>query len=65
MSTSSFAKRQKERARQEKQRMKAEKRAQRNTEKTAGSGPPIDFSAMVRYQPEDTNDDPGSEGQNG
>ncbi len=64
MSTSSFAKRQKERARQEKQRMKAEKRAQRKTEKPAGEGPPIDFSAMVRYQPEETNDEPETDGPN-
>ena len=65
MSSSSFTKRQKERARQEKQRMKAEKRAQRSTEKGAGSGPPIDFSALVRYEPEETTEEPKSDGPNG
>jgi hypothetical protein len=64
VSSSSFTKRQKERARQEKQRNKAEKRAQRKTEKTEGGGPPIDFSALVRYQPEDANEEPETDGNN-
>ncbi len=47
--------------------MKAEKRAQRKTEKGegAGSGPPIDFSALVRYEPEPSNDEPETDGSNG
>ena len=55
MGSSTFSKRQKEQARQEKQRMKAERRAQRKNEKgdAQGGGPPIDFSAMVRYEPMD------------
>ncbi len=38
--------------------MKAERRAQRKNEKgEAGSGPPIDFNALVRYEPETANDE--------
>lgn len=71
MGSSSFSKRQKEQARQEKQRMKAERRAQRKNEKgeARGGGPPIDFSAMVRFEPESSDEqpetqepNPGSEG---
>jgi hypothetical protein len=60
MSSSTFSKRQKEQARQEKQRLKAERRAQRKNEKgdSAGGGPPIDFSAMVRFEPESANEEP-------
>ena len=59
MGSSTFSKRQKEQARQEKQRMKAERRAQRKNEKgeTPGGGPPIDFSAMVRYEPESSTEE--------
>lgn len=54
---STFNKRQKERARQEKQRMKAERRLERKRDKEASpaGGPPIDFSAM--HQPEQTEPD--------
>ena len=38
-----FAKRQKEQARLEKQRAKAERKQQRKLETQAGGGPPIDF----------------------
>ena len=40
-----FGKRQKEQARQEKQRAKAERRQQRKAEIEPGSGPPIDFDS--------------------
>lgn len=40
-----FAKRQKEHARQEKQRAKAERKRQRKIEAEPGAGPPIDFHA--------------------
>jgi hypothetical protein len=40
-----FAKRQKEQARQEKQRAKAERKQQRKLEGQPGGGPPIDFES--------------------
>ena len=40
-----FAKRQKEQARQEKQRAKAQRKQQRKLETQAGGGPPIDFDS--------------------
>jgi len=40
-----FAKRQKEQARQEKQRAKAERKQQRKSETKPGGGPPIDFDS--------------------
>jgi hypothetical protein len=64
--SSTFSKRQKEQARQEKQRLKAERRAQRKNEKSdaPGGGPPIDFSAMVRFEPETTPEDPENDAPN-
>ncbi len=44
-SRATFAKRQKEQARQEKQRAKAERRQQRKVEGQTGGGPPIDFDS--------------------
>ena len=60
MSSSTFTKRQKERARQERQRMKAERRIQRKREKgdSPGGGPPIDYSALVQDESEATTDEP-------
>jgi hypothetical protein len=65
MSSSSFTKRQKERARQEKQRAKAERRVQRKQEKgdTPGGGPPIDFSAMHHPEVDAAEEEPGTAGQ--
>ena len=40
-----FSKRKKEQARQEKQRAKAERKRQRKLEGEPGAGPPIDFDA--------------------
>ncbi len=40
-----FSKRQKEQARQEKQRAKAQRRQQRKLEGQPGGGPPIDFES--------------------
>jgi hypothetical protein len=40
-----FTKRQKEQARQEKQRAKAERKQQRKLEGQPGAGPPIDFDS--------------------
>jgi hypothetical protein len=61
MASTSFTKRQKERARQEKQRMKTERRLQRKQEKGPGSGggPPIDFEATTTGQTDtpDENDE--------
>jgi hypothetical protein len=59
MSSSTFTKRQKERTRQEKQRMKAERRLQRKREKgdSPGGGPPIDFSANTVESLESTNEE--------
>jgi len=67
MSSSTFTKRQKERDRQEKQRMKAERRQQRKLEKadTPGGGPPIDYSAMVQFEPEATEDEKETGESNG
>ena len=66
MSSSTFSKRQKEQARQEKQRLKAERRAQRKHEKgvAPGDGPPIDFSAMVRFEPEASHEEPETQEPN-
>ncbi|HSE48099.1 MAG TPA: hypothetical protein VLA96_02715 [Terriglobales bacterium] len=60
---STFNKRQKERARQEKQRMKAERRLERKREKqdSPAGGPPIDFSAMHQAEPQENEDTPGGD----
>ena len=64
MASTTFTKRQKERARQEKQRMKAERRLERKRDKqgSPGGGPPIDFSAAVVPGSTDTEEDPGAGG---
>ena len=49
MARVTFQKRQKEMKRQEKQRMKAERRAQRKLEKVDGGTSDIDFSAMNNF----------------
>lgn len=60
---STFTKRQKERARQEKQRMKAERRLERKKDKqgSPGDGPPIDFSARVDTELPETAENPGAD----
>lgn len=51
MARTTFQKRQKEMKRMEKQRMKAERRAQRKEEKTAepGAGAPIEFDDSFQF----------------
>jgi hypothetical protein len=50
-SRSTFEKRQKEMKRMEKQRMKADRRAERNLAKRAGSGAPVDGQSDMETLP--------------
>lgn len=55
MARTTFQKRQKEMKRMEKQRLKAERRAQKKVEKTAepGSGAPIEYDDSFQFVPAD------------
>jgi hypothetical protein len=57
----SFNKRQKEQARQEKQRAKAERKQQRKVEAQPGGGPPIDFDSDQFMMGIDTSTEPTNE----
>lgn len=56
-----FTKRQKEHARQEKQRAKAERKQQRKLEAQPGGGPPIDFDSDQFTMGVDASTEPVSE----
>jgi len=63
LASTTFTKRQKERARQEKQRMKAERRLERKRDKQGapGGGPPIDYEAAVRPGEVEPEEESGAE----
>jgi hypothetical protein len=55
-----FTKRQKEQARQEKQRAKAERKQQRKLEAQPGGGPPIDFDSDQSVMGTDASTEPAN-----